>query len=86
MPEPKKTQLDRMQPHSAGPAELSVPEPVVEVSDQHTIMMLSGLHARTEMCLSVPTSSPSPSHSCYSSICPAQCTGSIMQVLWLCYC
>ena len=37
MPEPKETQLDRMQPHSAGPAELSVPELVVEVSDQHTI-------------------------------------------------
>ena len=32
MPEPKETQLDRMQPHSAGPAELSVPESVVEVS------------------------------------------------------
>ena len=65
MPEPKKTQLDRMQPHSAGPAELSVPEPVVEVSDQHTIMMLSGLHARIEVWPSVSTSHPSPSHSSY---------------------
>ena len=65
MPEPKKTQLCRVQPHSAGPAELSVPEQVVEVSDQHTIMMLSDLHARIEVCLSVPTSHPSPSHSSY---------------------
>ena len=62
MTEPKKTQLDRMQPHSA---ELLVPEPVVEVSDQHTIMMLSGLHARIEVWLLVPTSHPSPSHSSY---------------------
>ena len=47
MPEPKETQLDRMQPHSAGPAELSVLEPVVEVSC--ILMMLSGLHARIEV-------------------------------------
>ena len=65
MPEPKETQLDRVQPHSAGPAELSVPEPVVEVSDRHTILMLSDLHARIEVWLSVPTLSPSPSHSSY---------------------
>ena len=32
VPEPKETQLDRVQPHSAGPAGLSVPKPVVEVS------------------------------------------------------
>ena len=65
MPEPKKTQLDWVQPHSAGPAELLVPEAVVEVSDQHTIMMLTGLHARIEVWLSMPTLSPSPSHSSY---------------------
>ena len=68
VPELKKTQLDRMQPHSAGPAELSVPEPVVEVSC--ILMMLSGLHAtieedRIEVWPSVSTLHPSPSHSSY---------------------
>ena len=38
VPEPKETQLDRVQPHSAGPAELSVPEPFVEVS--YVLVML----------------------------------------------
>ena len=52
MPEPKEIQLDRVQPHSAGPAELSVPEPVVEVSC--ILMTLSGLHARIEVWLSGP--------------------------------
>ena len=49
MPEPKATQLDRVQPHSAGPAELSVPEPVVEVSC--ILITLSGHHARLEVWL-----------------------------------
>ena len=40
-PEPKDTQPGSIQPYSAGPAELSVPEPVVEVS---CILMSSGLH------------------------------------------
>ena len=30
--EPKETQLSMVLPYSAGPAELSVPEPVVQVS------------------------------------------------------
>ena len=49
MPEPKATQMNRVQPHSARPAVLSVPESVVEVSCLH--MMLSGLHARIEVWL-----------------------------------
>ena len=32
VPEPKETQPGSIQPYSAGPAEQSVPEPVVEVS------------------------------------------------------
>ena len=32
VPEPKETQVCSIQPHSAGPAEQSVPEPVVDVS------------------------------------------------------
>ena len=80
VPEPKETQLDRVQPHSAGPAELSVPEPVVEVSC--ILMMLSGLHARIEvwllhtLALLTPLIDQNALH----------CTGSIMQVLWLWYC
>ena len=32
VPEPKETQPGSIQPYSAGPAELSVPEPAVDVS------------------------------------------------------
>ena len=53
MPELKDAQLNRVQPHSASPAELSVPESVVEVSCLH--MMLSSLHARIEVWPSVST-------------------------------
>ena len=47
LPEPKETQLNRVQPHSA--AVLSVPESVVEVSC--ILMMLSVPHARIEVWL-----------------------------------
>ena len=54
VPEPKDTQMDWVQPHSAGPAELSVSESVVEVGC--ILMMLSGLHVRLGVWHSVPTS------------------------------
>jgi len=39
VPELKETQLGTVQPYSAGPTELSVPEPVVQVS----VMVMSSL-------------------------------------------
>ena len=78
--EPKETQLCSLEPHPAGSAVLSVPEPVVEVSC--ILMTLSGLHARMEVWLLRALALLIPVIDQYAP----HCTGSIMQVLWLWYC